>query len=185
MKTTLNPETAKELLKAYVKRANLYKHCLATGAVMRALAERLGEDAELWHLVGLLHDLDVELTSPEEHTQRTAEILEGYGLPQYAIKAIRAHNDLSGVPREDKLSHALAAADNVTGLIVASALVLPDRKLSSLTLKSLRKRFKEKRFAAGAKRSSIMECEEIGLTLDEFLELALKAMQGIAGELGL
>ncbi len=173
----ITKEKALELLRKHIKRENLIKHCIATGMIMRALAKRLGEDEDLWEVVGILHDLDVDETSPEEHTRVTEEILRDLGAPEEVVHAIVSHNDLRGIPRETRLDHALAAAENVSGLIVAAALVLPEKSIEKLALKSLKKRFKEKRFASGANRNAIKECEKLGISLDEFLELSLEAMR--------
>jgi len=107
------------------------------------------------------------------------------GVSETVAHAVLAHNETHGIPRETKLDKALFCADPLTGLITAAALVRPDKKLASVEVKSVRKRFKEKSFAAGASRENIATCSELGLELDEFLELSLKAMQGIAGDLGL
>ena len=183
---TITREKALELLNKYVTRENLKKHCLATGMVMKALARYLGEDEELWEVTGILHDIDVEHTTPEEHTSLTERILMDLGAPQEMINAIVAHNDLRRArKRESKLDFALASGENLTGLVVASALVLPEKKLSNLSLKSLKKRFKEKRFASGVKRDVIKECERLGIPLDKFLEIGLEAMKEGAEVLGL
>jgi len=179
-----------EVLKAVRERVtnpNLIKHMLATEAVMRSLSRRLGEDEEEWGLAGLVHDIDVELTQDDfsRHGRLGAELARELGLSERICHAVLAHNEVHGVPRESLLDKALYCADPVTGLIVAAALVLPDKKLSGLTLSSLLKRFKEKRFAAGASREQISLCRELGLELEEFLSLSLEAMQGIASELGL
>jgi len=165
----------------------LVKHSLAVEAIMRKLAERLGEDGELWGLVGLLHDVDYEETSsnPEIHGLRSAEILEGL-LPQEALDAIKAHNELTGYRCDSRLSYALATSDQFSGLIVASALVMPNKKLSEVKLSTLKKKLKQKDFARGVNREKIISLpEKLGLTLDEFLELSLKALQSISGDLGL
>lgn len=174
-------------IRARVSNQNLIKHMLATEAVMRSLARRLGEDEEKWGLTGLVHDIDVEQTQDDfsRHGKVGAELARELGLPEDACHAILAHNEIHGVPRQSLIDKALFCADPVTGLIVAAALVLPDKKLSGLTLSSLLKRFKEKRFAAGANREQIALCRELGLDLEEFLSLSLEAMKGIAPELGL
>ena len=181
-------EEALALVREHIKNENLVNHSLAAEAVMRALAGRLGEDAEMWGLAGLLHDLDAEL-EPDlaTHTTRTAEILTAKGVDPVIVEAIRLHN-LEAHPGEARttvLHHALAAGETVTGLVIAAALVQPDRKLASVKPKSVKKRFKEKAFARGANREIIAECEMIGIPVPEFCELSLGAMQEIAGEIGL
>ena len=181
-------DEALALVRENVASANKISHCLASEVVMRAIAARLGEDEEKWGLAGLLHDLDTEL-EPEldTHTSRTVKVLVERGVDGEIIEAIRLHN-LQAWPGEKRTSsfhHALAAGETITGLIIASALVRPDRSLGSVKAKSVRKRYKEKAFARGADREIIAECELIGIPLDEFCELSLMAMQAIADELGL
>ena len=181
-------EEAIILLRGRLKNPNLINHCLATEAVLRALAPRFGADPELWGLAGLLHDLDAE-TQPDlaTHTLETAALLEERGVAPEIIEAIRMHNETAqgGRRRQEAFHHALAAGETITGLIVATALVYPDKKLASVKVKSVRKRFKERHFAAGADRQIIAECETIGIPLDEFCAICLEAMQAAAGELGL
>ncbi len=167
--------------------ANSVKHMLATEAVMQALAGRLGEDEEEWGLTGLLHDIDMELTEGDmsSHSKLGADLVREMGASEAIAQAILCHNEAHGSPLETKLDKALFCADPLTGLITAAALVRPEKKLASVEAKSVRKRFKEKSFAAGASREQIAGCSELGLELDEFIEMGLKAMQGIAKELGL
>ncbi|HFE52923.1 MAG TPA: HDIG domain-containing protein [Bacteroidetes bacterium] len=178
-------EEAYELAKSRLKNRNLFKHVLAVEAVMRALARHFGEDEERWGLAGLLHDLDYEETKddPERHTLVTAELLQNYDVDEEIVHAIKAHNNR--VPRESLMDKAIYAADPVTGLIVAAALMHPSKKLAGIDVPFILRRFKEKRFAAGANREQIRSCEEIGLSLEEFLDIALRAMQGISEDLGL
>lgn len=181
-------EEAFELVNLHVDSPNMINHCLATEAVMKALAERVGEDPEKWGLAGLLHDLDAEThTTLDVHTRETARILREKGIDEEIIDAIRLHNEGAhpGEHRSTQFQHLLAAGETITGLIVATALVYPDKKLASVKPKSVRKRIKEKAFAAGANRDIIRECEVAGIPLDEFCDLSLQAMQGIADELGL
>ncbi len=180
-------EDALEAVRDNVENENLIKHMLATEAIMKALAKRFGEDEGKWGLAGLLHDIDVELTEGDmnSHGMLGSDLVREMEVDEDIAKAILAHNEMLGVPRESMLDKALFCADPLTGLITAAALVRPDRKLASVEVKSVRKRFKEKSFAAGASREGIASCSEIGLELDEFMELGLKAMQGVAGDLGL
>lgn len=185
----MNREEAMELLHANLKADNLRKHCYATEAVMRRLAREKGEDEELWGLAGLLHDLDLELTENDmtRHAETAARMLAERGASPDLVDAVRMHNTegLGLGERRTILQHALAAAETVTGLIVAAALVLPDKKLAGVKVNSLRKRMKEKAFARGARREVIMECGQAGFELDAFLSLALEAMQEISDQLGL
>jgi putative nucleotidyltransferase with HDIG domain len=166
----------------------LKKHCLATEAVMRALAERLDEPVELWGIAGLLHDLDYEETAenPSEHGLKTATILADSDLPAEVISAIKAHNaEVLGLERQSRLDFALTCAESITGMVIATALVYPDRRLKSVKPKSILKRMKQKDFARRVNREQIRLCEEIGVDLADFAELSLKAMQGISDKLGL
>jgi len=164
---------------------NLLKHMLATEAVMVGLSEKLGEDTESWALAGLLHDLDYEQTAddPDRHGLVSADMLGEMGICEEIIHAVKAHNE--HVTRDSTMDRALYTSDPVTGLIVASALMHPDKKLAGLDVGFIMRRFKEKRFAAGADRDQISACSELGLTLEEFLDVALKSMQGISDDLGL
>ena len=181
-------EEALALVRERLGNPNLVKHCLAAEAVLRTLARRFGADPELWGLAGLLHDLDAE-SQPDlrTHTLETSAILEERGVAPEIIEAIRMHNETAqdGRRRREVFHHALAAGETITGLIAAAALVYPDKKLASVQPKSVRKRFKERQFAAGADRETIAECEKIGIPLDEFCEICLRAMQEVAGDLGL
>ena len=174
-------------IKANVENANLVKHMFATEAIMRALARRFGEDEKEWGLTGLLHDIDVELTEGDmgSHSKLGADLARDLGVSETMAHAILCHNEVHGVPLETKLDKALFCADPLTGLITAAALVRPDKKLANLEAKSVKKRFQEKSFAAGANREQIAKCSEIGLELDEFIELGLEAMQRIDTRLGL
>ncbi len=181
-------EEALSLVKEHIQNPNLIKHCLASEAVMRALAERLGQDKEKWGLAGLLHDLDVEMVDSDltRHTAETEKILREKGVDAEIIRAIRLHNEKAhGEKRSELFEHALAAGETITGLIIATTLVYPDKKIKSVKPKSIKKRMKEKAFAAGVDRDIIMECEKLGMDIDEFSTLCLTAMQGIADELGL
>lgn len=181
-------EEASALLKGHTKTENLVKHCLASEAIMRALARRLGRNEERWGIAGLLHDLDFEETkdAPSQHALKAAQILKERGVCDEVIEVIKAHNaEGLGLERRSDFDHALAAAETVTGLIVATALVYPDKKLASVKVRSITKRMKKKDFARAVNREIILECEQIGLSLDEFVGISLEAMQGIHEALGL
>ena len=184
----IDRDRAMALLEQHLANPNMIKHCLASEAVMRGLARYFGEDEELWGLTGLLHDLDAEATANDlaAHTHQTVDILRAEGVAEEIIEAIRMHNEAAHNDKRClRFHHALAAGETITGLITATALVYPDKKLASVKPKSVRKRIKEKAFAAGADRDIIKECELIGLPLADFCDLCLEAMQGIADELGL
>ncbi len=181
----MDREQAYQLAKSRFSNKNLFKHVLAVEAVMRRLARYFGESEEKWGLTGLLHDLDYEETAetPERHTLVTEELLRPYQLPEEIIHAIKCHNDLA--ERKSLLDRALYAADPITGLIVAAALMHPEKKLKPMDATFVLRRFKEKSFARGANREQILTCTDMGLTLEQFTALALEAMQGIDRELGL
>lgn len=174
-------------IQANVQNQNLVKHMLATEAIMKALARHLNEDEVEWGLTGLLHDIDVELTAddPKSHSKLGADLALELGATRAMADAVLRHNEIHGFPLQTKLDKSLFCADPLTGLIVAAALVRPDKSLAGLTTESVMKRFGEKRFAAGARREEIMVCQEIGLELEEFIKLGLEAMKGIASQLGL
>lgn len=183
----MNREEAYELLTQHMKTPNLINHSLAVEAVMRRLARHFGEDEEKWGLAGLLHDIDYDRTKdePEKHSLEGAEMLAEKGLPGDVVYAVKVHNEAHGLPRGSMLDKALYATDPLTGLIVAGALIRPEKKLENVKVKSLKKRFNEKAFARGANREQIDTCSELGLSRDEFLAMGLEAMQGVAGEMGL
>jgi putative nucleotidyltransferase with HDIG domain len=181
-------DQALELVRTHIKNENMIKHCLASEAVLAALAGRLGQDREQWAMAGLLHDLDVEITDAklDVHGLESVKILEGAGVDPEIIDAVKMHNEQAHGERRSKLLHyALASGETITGLIIATALVYPDKKLASVKPKSIVKRMKEKAFARSVNRDIIMECDKIGTPLNEFAELSLKAMQSISDKLGL
>ena len=183
----MDREKALDSVRANVENKNLLKHMLATESIMRALAQRFGENEEEWGLTGLLHDIDVELTAddPCSHSRLGADIARDLGASREMSQAILCHNEAHGIACETTLEKALFCADPLTGLITAAALISPEKKIDAITVDSLKKRFKEKRFAAGVNREQIASCSEIGLGLDEFMSIGLRAMQDIAEELGL
>lgn len=180
-------QEAIQFLEETVTSESMKRHCYASEAVMRALARRLGRDEEEWGLAGLLHDIDVEIThaDPYTHGPYADKLLAGKVSPG-ALDAIVMHNEMAtGMERTTEFQHALAAGETITGLITATALVYPDKKVSSVKVKSITKRMKEKAFAASVKRENILECEKIGIPLDEFAEISLKAMQEVGDQVGL
>jgi len=184
----MDRQEALEFMQENVTNRNLRKHILAVEAVMRRLAERLGQDPDRWGLAGLLHDVDYDMTkdSPERHSMVGADMLAEKGLDEEIVEAVRAHNDYHGLPRRTLMAKALYAADPLTGLIVAAVLVSPGKKLSAIDTEFILNRFKEKAFARGARREPMLTCkDELGLELEEFVGLGLEAMQGIHEELGL
>ena len=183
----MNRSDAWELLCEYTKSENLRKHALAVEAAMRAYARKYGEDEEEWGIVGLLHDFDYERW-PEapEHAAKGAEILAEKGYPEHVVRAVKSHADYLGVPRETNMEKALFAADELTGFVVAVALVRPSKSVRDVKVKSVKKKLKEKAFAAAVSREDIRQgAEELGVELDEHIQTVVEAMQGIADELGL
>lgn len=173
------------IIESQVSNERLRKHMLAVEAVMRALARRLGKDEEKWALAGLVHDIDYDVTSgdPENHGRKGAEYLKQLGFDEEITRAVESH--AGHTDRISEMEKALYATDPLTGLIVAAALMHPSKSLKQVTPEFVMKRFKEKRFAAGADRDQIRSCEEIGLDLSEFIEIGLRAMQEISEEIGL
>ena len=179
-------EQALAAVREKINNQNLVKHMLATEAVMRALAERFDQDVEEWGLAGLLHDIDLDECKGDMtvHGRMSADMAKVMGASVAVCHAIVCHGTV-GEPCVTLMDKALYCADPVTGLITAGALIRPEKRLSVVEAKSILKRFKEKSFAAGANREQIAKCSDIGLTLEEFIALSLKAMQSISDDLGL
>jgi putative nucleotidyltransferase with HDIG domain len=176
------------LLKENLKSPNLIKHSLAVEAGMKALARYFGEDEEKWGIAGLLHDIDYEKTKgdPNLHSKVGSQILREMGFDQEICDAVLTHNEAHGILPLSRMAKALFCLDPLTGLIVAATLVLPSKKLKDLKVENVLNRFKEKSFARGANREIIKKCEEyLGLPLEKFVEITLKAMQEISDQLGL
>jgi putative nucleotidyltransferase with HDIG domain len=174
-----------ELVKQNVKNRNLVNHMIAVGAIMRGIAERFGEDPDLWEAVGILHDVDYETFGDDfsKHGAISADMVQDL-LPEDAVNAVRRHNPLTGHEPETRFDISLLAADGISGLIVANALVRPT-KLEGMKPKSIRGRMKDKSFARQVNRENIMRCEETELPFNEFAQIAIKAMQSVAEEIGL
>ncbi len=179
-----------ELVAEFTKNPNLIKHMLAVEAAMRAYARRFGEDEELWATVGLVHDFDYEQNpdlSVEGHPVAGSKILRQRDWPEEIIRAVLSHaSEYTGVPRETRMEKALWAVDELTGLITAVALVRPSKSIHDVKIKSVRKKWKDKAFAAAVNRQEIEEAAaDLGVELWQHVGVVLEAMQGIAGELGL
>ncbi len=183
----LSTTEAVELLNKYIENENLKKHCFATQVSMEYLARKLGEDEKKWSIAGLLHDIDYTETfnNPEQHGLVGSEILEKLGLPEDIVYAVKVHNEMHNLPRKSLLDKVLYAVDPLTGLIVAAALIRPEKKLSVLDVPFLIKRFNEKSFAKGACREQIASCKDFAFSLEEFMGVVLEAMQSIDKKLGL
>jgi len=179
-------ENALNLVNEYIENSNLVKHMLAVEAAMRAYARRFGEDEEKWGVVGLLHDFDYE-RFPDEHPERGARILEEQGWPEEIVRAVRSHaSERTGVTRDSLMEKTLYAVDDLTGLIVAVALVRPTKDIRDVKVKSVKKKWKDRRFAAGAHREMIEEgTAALEIELWEHVGQVLEAMQEIAADLEL
>ncbi len=175
------------LLTEHTENINLIKHMLAVEAAMRAYARKFGEDEHLWGMTGLLHDFDYEKhPTPEEHPMFGVAILEEKGYPEALIHAIKAHAPYLGVRRESLLDKALFAVDELTGFIVAVALMQPAKKLATLKVSSVQKKMKQKSFARNVSREDIsIGAEELGVPLDDHIAFVRDAMNEIADDLGL
>ena len=185
----MDREKAFEILKKYLKEENNILHSLEGEAVLRGIAKELGEDENIWGIAGLLHDLDWELTesNPELHGIKAVEILkeENFEIPENVSHAIMSHNEeFTKIKRESILDFSLAAGESVTGLIYAYAL-MRGGKISDMTAKGLKKKLKDKTFAAGCDRNIIKEAENLGLSLEEFFEIAIEAIKNIKDDIGL
>ena len=184
----MNREEALGIVREFIKNENLVKHMLAVEAAMRAYARKYGEDEESWGTIGLLHDFDWEIhPNLNEHPIKGAPILRERGVDEQDIKTILSHGVDTGVPRTTVRDKVLFAVDELTGLITAVALVRPSKSIHDVTPKSIKKKWKDRAFAAGANREEIEQgCRELGVDLwSEHVPLVLKAMQAIAADLGL
>jgi putative nucleotidyltransferase with HDIG domain len=183
----MNRSQALDIVNDYVKNENLIRHMLAVEAAMRFYAEKFNEDVELWGVVGLLHDFDWEIhPTLEEHPLAGAPILREKGVPEEIIQTILSHADHTGIPRQSLMQKSLYACDEITGLVTAVALVRPSRSLYDLEVSSVKKKWKDKAFAAGANRQEIEDAtREFGLDLWEHVGNVILAMRTIAPELGL
>jgi putative nucleotidyltransferase with HDIG domain len=179
-------EAAWELLCEYTKSENLRRHALAVEAAMRHYAEHFGEDVERWGACGLLHDFDYErFPTAEEHPYRGAEILRQRGYDEEFVRAVLSHASYTGVPRESLMARALFAVDELTGFLIAIALVRPDRTIANIKPKSVKKKLKDKAFARAVNRDEIRTgAAELGLELDEHVNHVVAAMASIAEQLG-
>lgn len=181
-------EEALAFVKENIQNQNLIKHMLACEVAMRALAKKLGEDVEAWGLVGLTHDVDYELETerPEKQGIVAAQMLQEKGVPQAVQQAVIAHNEMNGSTPVSLMDKAIFAADHLTGLVVSTTLVQPDKKLEKVAPESVLKKFKDHAFSRQVNRENIQTCEtNLRIPLPEFVAIVLKAMQGINTELGL
>ena len=183
----MNRPEALAIVREYIQNENLVRHMLAVEAAMRFYAEKFGQDPETWGITGLLHDFDWEIhPTLENHPQAGAPLLRQRGVPEEIVRAVLSHADHTGVPRQSLMEKALYACDEITGLVTAVALVRPSRSLHDLEASSVKKKWKDKAFAAGANREEIAKAtEEFGIELWEHVGNVILAMRRIAPELGL
>jgi putative nucleotidyltransferase with HDIG domain len=183
----MNRDNALEIVQQYVKSPNLINHMLCVEAAMRAYAEKWGENVEIWGITGLLHDFDWEIhPSLEQHPQAGEPILRSLNVPEVIIMAILSHADHTGIPRQSRLEKTLSACDEITGLITAVALVRPSRSLYDLTSSSVKKKWKDRAFAAGASRDEMEKSAmDLGVDLWEHTDFVIQALRKIAPQLGL
>lgn len=187
----MDREEAFALVKQNVTKENLIKHMLAVEAIMKGCAEFLKEsgedvDVEKWTLLGLIHDIDFEKApDPKIHGTVSSEILQGK-VDEEMIHAIKSHNfENLGVQPESKMEYCLIAADAVSGLVIAAALIIPSKKLNDVKVESISKKFKKRDFARNCNRENILYCEKVGIEREKFFEISLKSLQGISDSLGL
>ena len=181
----MDREKAWSILREYTGRESLLKHALAVEAAMRAYARKYDQNEEEWGVCGLLHDFDYEKW-PDNHPQAGDRILEELGVSESVRRAIQGHSDNTGVPRDTKMAQALYAVDELTGFLVAVTLVRPDRSLSQVKMKSVRKKLKDRKFAAAINREELqLGAEALGVPFEEHVALVLEALSGIAGALDL
>ncbi len=190
----IDSNQAENILNKYIKDPITKMHCIESKAIMEGVAKNLNQDSEKWGIIGLLHDIDWELTKEDtsQHCIKAKEILKSEGASDFLIETIISHgygcvdnDEFKDKKRETVIQHALASSETLTGLIISSTLVQPDKKLKSLSLPSLKKKFKSKGFAANCNREIIKECEEIGINLDDFLKIGLESLQSISDDLNL
>jgi putative nucleotidyltransferase with HDIG domain len=189
---TLTRDHALAIMHDYTASDALRKHMYAVEIAMRAMAERAGEDADAWGLVGLLHDFDYERfpnaahSATEEHPAEGVRILAGKGLPEPMQRAILGHANYSGVPRDTAMARALFAVDELCGFLVACALVRPSRSLQDLEVSSVKKKLKDKAFARGVNREDVVQgAAELGVALDDHIAFVLAALRPHERVLGL
>jgi putative nucleotidyltransferase with HDIG domain len=188
----MNRDDAMALVNEYTENQNLVKHMLCVEAAMRWYARKYGEDEELWGAVGLVHDFDYERWPNNEqhptegHPTTGVNILREKGWSDEACNAVLSHGTYTGQPRDTLMAKTLYACDELTGLVVATALVRPSKKLAEVNVKSVKKKWKDKGFAKGVNRQDIAEgAEDLGVPIDEHIANVIEAMQAASDELGL
>ena len=178
-------EEAIAILDEFVTTASLHKHLRGVEAAMRAYARSLGEDEEQWGIAGLLHDFDWDISPPEEHPMFGARILRERGVPEAVVRAVLSHGDHIDAPRETLMEKYVYAVDELSGFITAVALVRPNKSLSEVDVRAVRKKMKDKSFARSVRREDLVRgAEDLGLDLDRHIENVVEALKPVAEELG-
>ena len=183
----MDRETVLEVVQEHAKSESLRKHLLAVEECMRAFARKVGEDEETWGIAGLVHDFDWEVCpTPESHPTYGAEILKSRGFPEELIRAVLSHGNHTGIPRETLMEKALFACDELSGFVTAVALVRPTKSLSETSVRSVKRKMKDKAFAKSVSRDDIVQgAEELGVDLDEHIAFIIEALKPVAPQLGL
>ena len=183
----MNREDVMALLDEFVKTDALRRHLTAVSAGMRAYARKFGEDEEEWSLVGLLHDFDWDVVpTPQDHPYHGVGILKERGFPEHIVRAVLAHGDDTGVPRESLMEKTLFAVDELPSFVVAVALVRPSKSLDDVRPRSVKRKMKDKAFARAVKREDITKgAEDLGIDLDEHIATVVEGLKPVAAELGL
>ncbi|MFA7685234.1 MAG: HD domain-containing protein [Candidatus Gracilibacteria bacterium] len=180
----MTKDKALEILKEFTKTESLLKHSYAVAASMKYYAEKFGEDTEKWESVGLLHDFDYEMF-PDNHPQKGEGILKEKGVEEDIIRAIQSHADYTGVTRDSRMEKTLFAVDELSGFVMAAAYVRPE-KIKGMEVKSVKKKLKDKGFAAKVSREDIYNgATELGIELDEHIKNVIEALTKVAGDLGI
>ncbi len=183
----LSRKEALERINEHVLDENLKKHMIAVSAIMKGLGKKLNQNEKEWELLGLLHDIDYDETKDnmEKHGSVSAKMLEGI-LPEDALHSVKAHAHMfTGIEPETIMDWGLIAADAISGLVIAAALMMPNKKLAEVRVKTVKKKFKDKSFARSVNRDNIKMCEKLGLSLEEFYELSIESLKEVSDELGL
>ncbi|MCH7786307.1 MAG: HDIG domain-containing protein [Chloroflexi bacterium] len=183
----MNRETANMVVEEHAKSDSLRKHLLAVETCMRAYARKAGEDEELWGIAGLVHDFDWEVCpTPESHPTFGAEILKSRGFSDEIVRAVLSHGNHTGITRDSLMEKTLFACDELSGFVTAVALVRPTKSLSDTKVSSVKRKFKDKRFAASVSREDMVQgAQELGIELDEHIAFIIEALKPVASELGL
>ncbi len=183
----MNRNEAWAILCEYTRTEPLRKHALAVEAAMRAYARRYGGEEETWGIVGLLHDFDFEMhPTPEEHPAKGAEILRRRGVPEEIVYAVLCHADHLGLERRTPMDRAIYAVDELTGFVIAVALVRPNKSIAEVDVAAVRKKMKDKGFARAVNREDITKgAEQLGVALDEHIAFVIESLKPVAKELGI